>query len=180
METVYFGCRDSNLYALDARSGQKKWSFNNKGSWVIGSPAVANGRLYFATSDSGQVHVLDASSGASLFSLSSNKWPMFSSPAVAGDLLYIGSHEGKLLAVDLKAQKLAWTFQTEASKQNGPALTKPDGTPKYEAAFDGDFYDDMVAGVKKMLTVGAILSSPAVADGVIYFGSTDGNVYAVH
>lgn len=178
--TVYFGCRDSNLYALDARSGQKKWSFNNKGSWVIGSPAVANGRLYFATSDSGQVHVLDASSGASLFSLSSNKWPMFSSPAVAGDLLYIGSHEGKLLAVDLKAQKLAWTFQTEASKQNGPALTKPDGTPKYEAAFDGDFYDDMVAGVKKMLTVGAILSSPAVADGVIYFGSTDGNVYAVH
>lgn len=144
----------------------------------MGSPAVADGRVYFAASDSGQLHALDAASGISLFSLRSSKWPMFSSPAIAGDFLYVGSHEGKLFAVDLKAQKLAWTFQPEAAKQNGSALTKPDGAPKYEAAFDGDFYDDMVAGVKKMLTVGAILSSPAVADGVIFFGSTDGTIYA--
>jgi len=34
---VYFGCRDSNLYAVDAQTGQQKWAFNNKGSWVIGS-----------------------------------------------------------------------------------------------------------------------------------------------
>jgi hypothetical protein len=34
-------------------------------------------------------------------------------------------------------------------------------------------YDDMVAGISRMLTVGALLSSPAVVDGVIYFGSTD-------
>ena len=50
---VYFGCRDSNLYALDARSGEKKWAFNNKGSWVITSPAVRDGKVYFATSDTG-------------------------------------------------------------------------------------------------------------------------------
>ena len=48
---VYFGCRDSNLYALDARTGEKKWAFNNKGSWVITSPAVRDGKVYFATSD---------------------------------------------------------------------------------------------------------------------------------
>lgn len=177
--TVYFGCRDSNLYALDAQTGQKKWAFNNKGSWVIGSPALAGNTLYFATSDSGQLRALDIKTGASLFLISSNKWPMFSSPAVSGNMLYVGSHEGKLFGVDLKSQKLAWTFQTEASKQNGPALTKRDGTPNYEAAFSGDFYDDMVAGVSRMLTVGAILSSPAVVEGVIYFGSTDGNVYAL-
>jgi hypothetical protein len=34
-------------------------------------------------------------------------------------------------------------------------------------------YDDMVAGISRMLTVGALLSSPAVVDGVIYFVSTD-------
>jgi eukaryotic-like serine/threonine-protein kinase len=177
--TVYFGCRDSNLYALDAQTGQKKWSFNNKGSWVVGSPALLGNTLYFATSDSGQLRALDARTGASLFMLSSNKWPMFSSPSVAGGLLYVGSHEGKVFAVDLKSQSLAWTFQTDASKENGPALTKPDGTPNYEAAFAGDFYDDMVAGESKMLTVGSVVSSPAVVDGVMYFGSTDGNVYAL-
>jgi eukaryotic-like serine/threonine-protein kinase len=57
---VYFGCRDSNYYALDARTGEKKWVFNNKGSWVISSPAVQDGKVYFATSDSGLFYELDA------------------------------------------------------------------------------------------------------------------------
>ena len=176
--TVYFGCRDSNFYALDAASGKQKWVFNNKGSWVITSPAVHAGKVYFSTSDSGMFYSFDAKSGVQITS-AKYVWPMFSSPAISGNTLYIGSHEGKLLAIDLATQKLAWTFQTDGSRQNGPGLTKEDGTPKYEAAFTEDFYDNMVAGVIKMLSVGAVLSSPVVADGVIYFGSTDGNLYAV-
>ena len=176
---VYFGCRDSNFYALDALTGQQKWLFNNKGSWVVGSPAVQDGRVYFATSDSGLFHQLDAKSGAELFSLKSKGWPMFSSPAIAGGLLYIGSNEGKLLAIDLKKQQFAWEFQTDASHEKGPALTKPEGTPNYEAVFTEDFYDNMVAGQIKMLSVGAMLSSPVVVNSAIYIGSTDGNLYAL-
>ena len=140
---------------------------------------MRDGRVYFATSDTGLLHVLDAKSGVPVAKLDFSRWPMFSSPALAGDMLYIGSHAGKVIAVDLKTQKLSWTFQTEASRQNGPALTMPDGTPNYAAAFKGNFYDEMVTGVQTMMTVGAVLSSPVVADGVIYFGSTDGNLYAV-
>jgi eukaryotic-like serine/threonine-protein kinase len=176
---VYFGCRDSNLYALDAETGQQKWAFNNKGSWVIGSPAVHAGKVYFATSDTGLFYALDAKSGTPVFSLEFNHWPLFSSPAVAGDTLYIGSHEGKVTAIDLTAQKTAWVFQTEGSLQNGRMFTKPDGTPNYEAAFPGNFYDDMVVGVSKMLSVGAVLSSPVVVDNVVYFGGADGNIYAL-
>jgi len=176
---VYFGCRDSNLYALDAKSGQKKWAFNNKGSWVITSPAVVGGRVYFATSDSSVFYALDAKSGAVQFSLKFKGWPFFSSPAVAGDTLYIGSHEGKLLAVDLRSGKVAWTFQTEGSMKNGAAYTKADGSPNYEAAFDDSFYDGMVVGVDRMLTVGTILSSPVIARNVVLVGSTDGNLYAL-
>ena len=175
---VYFGCRDSNLYALDAASGRQKWVFNNKGSWVIGSPAVHAGKVYFSTSDSGLFYSVDAKTGV-LMSSAKYIWPMFSSPAISGDMLYIGSHDGKLRAIDLTANLLAWTFQTDGSKENGAGLTKPDGSPKYEAAFTEDFYDNMVTGVAKMMSVGAVLSSPVVADGVIYFGSTDGNLYAV-
>jgi outer membrane protein assembly factor BamB len=106
-------------------------------------------------------------------------WPMFSSPTIAGNTLYIGSHAGKLIAIDLNTQKPAWTFDTDGSLQNGPTYTKADGSPKYEAAFTDFFYDDMVSGVQKMMSVGAVLSTPAVANGVIYFGSTDGNLYAL-
>lgn len=176
--TVYVGCRDSNFYALDVATGKQKWVFNNKGSWVIGSAAVHAGKVYFSTSDSGMFYSVDAETGAQLSS-AKYKWPMFSSPAISGDMLYIGSHDGKLRAIDLKTNNLAWTFQTDGSKQNGAALTKEDGSPKYEAAFTEDFYDNMVAGVAKMMTVGAVLSSPVVVNGVVYFGSTDGNLYAV-
>ena len=176
---VYFGCRDSKFYAVDAQTGKERWSFSNKGSWVIASPALRDGKVYFATSDSGLFHVLDAKSGAPIFSLDFHHWPMFSSPAVVGDMAYLGSHEGKLLAIDLKAKKVAWTFETENSKKNGATYTKADGTPNYEAAFFDFFYDDMVSGVQKMMAVGAILSSPAVENNVIYFGSADGNVYAI-
>jgi eukaryotic-like serine/threonine-protein kinase len=126
---VYFGCRDSNLYALDARSGEKKWAYNNKGPWVIVSPAVKDGTVYFATSDSALFHAVNAKSGAEIFSLKLTR-PMFASPAIAGDLLYQPSHDGKLHAIDLKARKPAWEFQTEGSQQNLAAFSKPDGTPK--------------------------------------------------
>jgi outer membrane protein assembly factor BamB len=176
---VFFGCRDSNLYAVDAKTGVKKWTFNNHGSWVIGSPAVRDGKVYFATSDSGLFHVVEAASGSEIFSLDFKHWPMFSSPALAGERAYVGSHDGRLLAINLQSHTLAWAFQTEAAKRVGPTYTKADGSPNYLAAYPDFFYDNVVAGVQKLLSVGAILSSPVVEGNVIYVGSADGNVYAL-
>jgi len=176
---VYFGCRDSNFYALDAATGQKKWAFNNKGSWVITSPAVGDGKVYFATSDSSTLYALEARSGTPIFSMNFNHWPLFSSPAIAAGMLYIGINQGKLLAVDLASQQLAWTFETDAMRKNGPPLTMPDGSPNYQVAFGDNFYDSLVTGVSKMLSVGAMLSSPVVVNNIVYVGSTDGFLYAI-
>ena len=176
---VYFGCRDSNLYALDAATGAKKWAFNNKGSWVISSPAVKDGKVYFATSDTSMVYALDAKTGAISFSLKFYGWPFFSSPTVAGNMLYIGSHSGKLITVDLAVQKPSWEFATDGQRKNGPAYTKPDGTPNYEAAYSGDFYNDMVVGVERLMTVGGLYASPVLSDGILYIASTDGALYAL-
>jgi eukaryotic-like serine/threonine-protein kinase len=176
---VYFGCRDSKFYALDAATGKQLWAYSNKGSWVIASPAVADGKVYFTTSDTGLFLAVDAKTGADLFSLSFQRWPLFSSPAIAGDFAYVGSHSGRLFAINLKTQKLAWSFDTDGRKQNGAAYTKNDETPNYEAAFLDFFYDDMVSGVNKMMSVGAVLSSPYVVGNTLIFGSTDGTLYAL-
>ena len=93
--------------------------------------------------------------------------------------MYIGINQGKLLAVDLATQNLAWTFETDASRQNSPSLTMPDGSPNYQVAFGDNFYDSMVTGVSRMMSLGAILSSPVVVNNVIYVGSTDGFLYAL-
>ena len=41
---VYTGCRDSNLYALDAATGSEKWRYNANGSWVITRPPSLTAR----------------------------------------------------------------------------------------------------------------------------------------
>jgi outer membrane protein assembly factor BamB len=176
---VYFGCRDSHLYALDAHSGKQIWALDTKGSWVIASPAVRSGIIYAATSDSGLFFALDAKTGASVFSLDFKHWPMFSSPAIAGDTAYIGSHNGKLLAIDLSGHAPRWQFETDGYRTHGSDYTSADGTPNYGVAQTENFYDAMVAGADRMMDVGSVLSSPVVYDDEIYFGSADGNLYAL-
>ena len=105
---------------------------------------------------------------------------MFSSPTIAGGILIIGSHQGKLIAIDLKTQNLAWEFQTDASKENLPRLTKADGSENAESLFSEDFYEAMVSGADKEFTaLGSIISSPVAVDNVVYVGSTDGYLYAL-
>lgn len=175
---VYFGCRDSHLYALDAATGARRWAYDNKGSWVIVSPVVRKGKVYFATSDSARLLELNAADGTEVRS-QQFLWPFFASPAIAENLLYLGGQNGRLVAIDLSAWKTVWTFQTEGSRKNLAALAKPDGGPNYAAAFASDFYDDIVTGVATMHRVGMILSSPVISGGTVYVGSSDGNLYAL-
>ncbi|MEP6501934.1 MAG: PQQ-binding-like beta-propeller repeat protein [Betaproteobacteria bacterium] len=176
---VFVGCRDAHLYAVDLHSGALRWSFSTGKSWVISSPAVRDGQVFFATSDTGRLTVVDARTGREIGAVDNQRWPMFSSPALAGRRAYIGTHRGQLLAIDVDTRALAWTFSTPASHDALKRLTKADGTPDYEAAFTDFFYDDMVAGTYTMLSGGALLASPVVADGVVIVGSMDGDVYAV-
>ena len=115
--TVYVGCRDAHVYALDAATGRKKWDYPTSKSWVIGTPAVRDGVVYVGTSDSSRFMALDAKTGRLRFNFDAKAY-VFSSAALAGDLLYVGDHNGKLYAIDAKSGKLAWEFQTDASKND--------------------------------------------------------------
>jgi outer membrane protein assembly factor BamB len=177
---VFFGSRDSFAYAVDAATGKQLWKFSTNGSWVNNSMVVHDGKAYFGTSIPGFMHAVEAKTGKVVFDLPTGT-PVFASMALAGDTLYLGNLGGKLTAIDLKTQKPAWVFETEGAKQNGPALTNADGTIKFEVVFSSPnlFYDDMVIAVHKLFTMGTILSSPVVVGNSVYFGSTDGNLYAL-
>jgi outer membrane protein assembly factor BamB len=176
---VYFGCRDSKLYALDTATGKQVWMFPNNGSWVIASPVVKDGKVYMATSDSALLHALDAKTGASLDSKKYH-WPIFASPAIAGSTMYLAGEDGKLLAIDLAGWKQVWEFQTEASRINLSRLSKADGAPDYGKVMNGNFYDDLITANDKLHAAGMILSSPVVSGAGVYFGSVDGNIYALN
>lgn len=178
--TVYFGCRDALVYAVDAATGKQKWTFSTQGSWVNNTPVVYDGRVYFGMSIPGFLHAVDAKTGAAIFELPTGT-PVFSSMAIANGMLYMGNFGGKLTGVDLKEQQPCWEFETDGAKKNAAALLNADGSIKFETIFPSPkiFYDDMVVAVAKILSMGSILSSPVVVGDVVYFGSSDGNVYAL-
>jgi outer membrane protein assembly factor BamB len=177
--TVYVGCRDAHVYAIDASSGRKKWDHPTSKSWVIGTPAVRDGMVYVGTSDSSRFMALDAKTGRLRFDFKAGAY-IFSSAALAGGLAYVGDHNGRLYAIDAKTGKLAWSFQTEASKKDPMKVLNPDGTLNQDAfaPLFGDF-EDMYIDFYRFISIGAIVSSPVVDKGVIYFGSMDGNLYAL-
>jgi outer membrane protein assembly factor BamB len=176
---VYVGCRDAHVYAIDAATGRKKWDYPTSKSWVNGTPAVRDGIVYVGTSDSSRLMALDAKTGRLRFNFDAKAY-VFSSVALAGPLAYVGSHNGRLYAVDAKTGALAWEFQTAASRQDVLKVLKPDGSLSREgfAPVFGDF-EDMYIDFYRFVSIGAIMSSPAVDQGVVYVGSLDGNLYAL-
>ncbi len=60
---VFVGGRDGHFHVVDAKTGTLKWKHNNNGGWTIGSPAVRDGVVYFATSDCRRFKALDAATG---------------------------------------------------------------------------------------------------------------------
>ena len=99
---------------------------------------------------------------------------------LAGDSVYLGGFNGRLYSLEAKSGKLIWEFQTEASKKDALKVLSPDGTWN-QAAFSPVFNDfqDMYVSMYKRFSVGSIMSTPVIDQGEIYFGSTDGFLYAL-
>jgi outer membrane protein assembly factor BamB len=176
--TVFFGCRDGHFYAVDARTGARKWDHDNKGGWVIGSPAVDRGIVYFPTSDGERFMALDALTGTTVYDIP-NKAVSFSSPAVVGDSIFYGTSDGWLHAINTRTGVSKADFRTEGSKQNAAKYIDAGGKINSAALYPDSTLDGVIIGLDRMFSLGSVLSSPVVVDGVVYFGSTDGNVYAV-
>lgn len=176
--TVFVGARDGHFHAVDARTGALRWKHDNQGGWTIASPAVLDGVVYFPTSDGRRFKALDAATGEVRFNLQNNAIS-FSSPAIAAGTAYYGSSDGFLNAVRLRDGTLLGRFQTDGSRENAPRLLDAEGKFHSALMYPDRTLDGMMIGMRTMMTLGSVLSSPVVADGVVYFGSTDGQVYAV-
>jgi outer membrane protein assembly factor BamB len=175
---VYVGCRDAHFYAIDAASGTAKWSFDNHGTWIVDSPSLIGDRVLFGTSDPGFLDVFDKGSGKAMQQLPQSGF-VFSSPAVADEVAYVGLLNGTFVAVDLKTGKQLWEFQTDLSRQNRGFYLKADKTMNEPMLFPSS-WDNNVLAVERVFSLGAIASSPLVVNGMVYFGSTDGYLYALY
>ena len=124
-----------------------------------------------------------------------------SRPMISDGTVYVGSDGGLgapgLYAISIETGEELWVFPTENGVQSSPALA--DGVV-YFWSHDGNLYAvDTESGLERwhydtgtdarLIAIGARgsgvdasvwASSPVVHDGVIYFGSLDGYLYAIH
>ncbi|PSL45647.1 outer membrane protein assembly factor BamB [Chitinophaga niastensis] len=176
-DALYFGSRDYNIYALNKKTGTGLWNMKERGSWIIATPFEKNGNLFFGTSDTHAFYALGSEYGKVRWKTA---LPMrvYDTPTAYDTLIFAGCHNGCLYGFGQNSGEIKWCFQTEDSKKNYAAVYTADGH------FRKDFklYDDDVTtkdSERKILNLGSILSSPVVKNGIVYFGSTDGYIYAV-
>jgi len=174
---AYFGSRDAHTYAVDATTGRLRWKHDEGGSWVVGSPAVANGVVYVTTSDELKLFALDAATGARRFAVPYRTYA-FGSPSFAAGSIYFGTFDGILHAVDTRLGREVASFRTAASRTNASKALGSDGKMRPDTYGDGSAAAT-VRGIDRLFSLGSFLSSPAIADKTLYVGSTDGNVYAL-
>jgi outer membrane protein assembly factor BamB len=90
---VIVGGRDKLVHAIDAATGQPKWTFTTRAR-VDSSPAVAGGRVYVGSSD-GRLYVLDVATGERRWEFDAGSG-LTASPAIAAGRVVIGSQDGVL------------------------------------------------------------------------------------
>jgi outer membrane protein assembly factor BamB len=156
--------------------GKLKWSFQTDGE-VNSSPAVANGMVYFGSTDY-KLYAIDASTGEEQWVFQAGSW-IDSSPAVVDGIVYFGSNDGKLYAVDAKNGSKLWDFETSYAIRSSPAIVNG------MVIFGSNDYSVYALNAKtgkkmwRFKTNGYVTSSPVIANGIVYFGSTDGSCYAL-
>ncbi|MFI8189719.1 PQQ-binding-like beta-propeller repeat protein [Streptomyces sp. NPDC085946] len=184
--TVYLW-QDARLRALDARTGDERWSY------PIGDAASCGGvpvRLtqgpdgYVYVSAGTRVLALDVAAGhvrwhfeAPAVFLSP---PAFvPGPAVTGGGVYLADYLGTVYALDATDGRDRWRIATEARTSVEPVLVAAGHV--HVGSGKGLYTLDAVTGTPKwrFQAGGDIVGAPAVAEGRIHFGSTDHLLYTL-
>jgi outer membrane protein assembly factor BamB len=104
------------------------------------------------------------------------------SPALADGFAYFGTYDNRVLAVDMKAKKIAWSYEhpqrkfpyySSAALVGGKVILG--GRDKMLHCLDARTGKELWS----FMTKARIESSPAVADTRVFFGSNDGRFYVV-
>src|SRR5437868_7241101 len=139
--------------------GGVKWAFKAGGP-IVTSPAIADGVVYFGAMD-GHLHAVVQDTGQEKWKFKS-RMPIASSPAVAGGMVYFVSSAGSLAALDVATGQPKWVLPAE-----------------FERKFEAKNLHGYPSAAQTIPDAWDLFtSSPAVANGKVYFGSGDGNVYA--
>ena len=150
-EAVYFGGRSTEVYSLNSATGALNWKWRDpNGSWVCGTPAVTDGVLYIGGSDNHSLLAFDCSSGNLNWKFTGD-YNIFTTP---------------------------WIMEETIGITTGASGTMGEPNPNLPGSLYIISRQD-AAIINRYRPPANIFSTPVIDDGVIYFGCSDGNIYAL-
>jgi len=186
-DKIYFGSADSNIYCLNATTGEKIWDFSRGGNEVA-SVIVDNGKVYVGAYRDG-VYCLNADTGEILWHYEIVNNASFSSIAIYDDKVYTSTGT-VVLCLDALNGSQIWRLEDNVDFHVGSTGFFQFANPVIAAGqvyfwtigsrghiFCFDAEDGQIIWTHPIARGAGPHTGPVIANGRLYVGSRDGNVY---
>ena len=174
--SVYIGCTDGKLYALNLQTGEKRWEFSTPLGFVA-SAAVRGGRVYIGDSD-GLFYCLEAATRQEAVDFQTDA-EIDSSANFHGDHVLFGSQDSTFIAC--RPPRASWSGSLRAQDQIRCFPTVVDNLG-FVAGCDGQLHAIDLAqgkGVGEVKIDSPTGSSPAVMGGIVFVGTEGHTFFAI-
>jgi outer membrane protein assembly factor BamB len=184
---VYAINKDGVLYAVDENTGGVVWQYLGPGGKLLfpGTPTVADGKVYVTTGQEamygGETSIsefacLDAYTGKLIWKLPMEAFAPRESVAIAYGNLYLIPADVTTAVDSMSGEEYTTSGQVWCIGTTNWSMFRHDA----EHSGTGQSGPANLTLKWTYTAKGAVVSSPTVADGVVYFGSQDKNIYAVN
>ncbi|HWN42296.1 MAG TPA: PQQ-binding-like beta-propeller repeat protein [Thermoanaerobaculia bacterium] len=186
-DAVFFTCDNGYLFRLNRADGKEVWRYDlgdSRASRIFGHPAVfdwdwhganpvlADGVLYVGSGD-GRFHAVDAASGARRWRFAAGG-RVRGGAAISGERVLFGSSDHFVYALDRATGRELWKHDTGAEVEDQPLVA---GDRVFIGNRGGGLFAlSLAAGERLWKTFfwgSWVESTPVLADGVLYIGSSD-------
>jgi len=174
-DKLYVGTLSTNLYCLDAYTGEIIFEHNNPGL-LVSVPAIDAQNIYFGSLD-GNVYCLDAETGAEQWTYAIGN-QISGSPVLNDNKIFVGSRDDKMYCLDTNGVEI-WNYVTSGNIENAPAVV--DGKIYFGSDDDKVYCLDANDGsfIWEYLTGGNVRTYPTVDNGKVFIGSMDNSIYCI-
>jgi outer membrane protein assembly factor BamB len=157
------------------------WTYDTGHDIYGPCPAVVDGILYISGGYGTSVYAMNATTGAGIWNYTVVTW-IVSSPAVVDGRVYFGGFDKNVTALDAMTGAFIWNFTTAGwIAASSPAVE--DGVVYIGGGYGNAFYALNATDGSQVWNYtlsNNVHSSPALSEGMVYFGSFDRNVYALN
>ena len=172
--TLYIGSDDGTVYALDAATGRRTGTYPAGGA--VSGVAVAGNTLLAGSADR-SVHAFTIGSLGVSWTSPAAGAKIAGAPTAGGAVVYAGSEDHYLYALDFNTGQRKWRAKTGGTTVAGP----PQNTGVvWAGSADGYLYALKTGSgaVDWRFKAGAVNSAPLAANGGVYFGAGNGELYS--